>query len=230
MKIKVTEWFATIFCVLVGIGIITGGMFWVNSTAKFRENAVQTIATVTSVSERLDSDGEDYYAVYVTYNVDGKEYNGCYSTHYYVSKGSTETIYYDENDPGNMKTSISYASGVMMIVFGIIFAGVGLTLIYSKISGANKKKKLIENGDKIYADFKEVSINNSYAVNNRHPYNIICIGKDNITGEERIFKSENIWENPEYIIKQRNITRFPIYIDINNRKKYYLSLEEIENV
>ena len=34
--------------------------------------------------------------------------------------------------------------------------------------------------------------------------------------------------NLEYIIKERNITKFPVYIDITNRKKYYLSLEEIE--
>ena len=87
---------------------------------------------------------------------------------------------------------------------------------------------MLETGDKIYADFKEVTINYSYSVNTRHPYIIICTGKDSVTGEVRTFKSENLWDNPEYIIKERNITTFPVYIDINNRKKYYLSLEEIE--
>ena len=58
--------------------------------------------------------------------------------------------------------------------------------------------------------------------------NSICTRKDNVTGEVRTFKSENLWDNPEYIIKERNITTFPVYIDINNRKKYYLSLEEFE--
>ena len=47
------------------------------------------------------------------------------------------------------------------------------------------------------------------------------------TKDEEV-KSENLWDNPEYIIKEKNITTFPVYIDTTNRKKYHLSLEDIE--
>lgn len=47
------------------------------------------------------------------------------------------------------------------------------------------------------------------------------------TKDEEV-KSENLWDNLEYIIKEKNITTFPVYIDTTNRKKYHLSLEDIE--
>ena len=36
--------------------------------------------------------------------------------------------------------------------------------------------------------------------------------------QNRIFQSENLWDNPEYIIKEKNITTFPVDIDTTNRK------------
>ncbi len=115
-----------------------------------------------------------------------------------------------------------------MSVLGIPFCAVGVGLLISKIKKIAGKKRAIESGDKIYADFQEVTINYSYSVNDRHPYIIICTGKDNITGQIRTFQSENLWYNPEYIISKKNITTFPVYIDTTNRKKYHLSLENLE--
>lgn len=228
MGAKFSEWLIGIVFALVGAGVIIGGIFTASSTAKFKETAVQTTATVVSVSKHTDSDGDTSYRVYLTYNVDGEMYNGSYSTSSYVTEGSTKTVYYDRNNPASMKTTTSSSGGIIMTVFGIPFCAIGLGMIFHKLNKASGKKQMLETGDKIYADFKEVTINYSYSVNKRHPYIIICTGKDSVTGEVRTFKSENLWDNPEYIIKERNITTFPVYIDINNRKKYYLSLEEIE--
>lgn len=41
---------------------------------------------------------------------------------------------------------------------------------------------------------------------------------------ELIFKSKNIWTNPENIIEEKNIKQFPVYID-NNKKKYIIDIE-----
>jgi len=228
MGAKFSEWLIGIVFALVGAGVIIGGIFTVISTVKFKETAVQTTATIVSVSKSTDSDGDTSYKIYLTYNVDGEMYNGSYSTSSYVAEGSTKTIYYDGNNPARMKTTTSPIGGTITVVMGIPFCAVGLGMIFHKRNKARGKKKMLETGDKIYADFKEVTINYSYSVNNKNPYIIICTGKDNATGKIRTFKSENLWDNPEYIIKERNITTFPVYIDINNRKKYYLSLEEIE--
>lgn len=228
MGAKFTEWFLAIIFTLVGAGIIVGGIFSANSSSKFKETAVETTAEVISVNTYTDSDGDIRYTVYVSYTVDGIKYNGSYSTSSYVPEGSKKIIYYDRNNPSKMRTSTSSSGGIMMFAFGILFGAVGVGLLISKINKIGSKKRAMESGDKIYADFQEVTINYSYIVNNRHPYIIICTGKDNLTGQVRTFQSENLWENPEYIIKEKNITTFPVYIDTNNRKKYYVSLENLE--
>ena len=64
-----------------------------------------------------------------------------------------------------------------------------------------------------------------FRYNGRNPYQIIC-KSDNLEISEYV--SENIWCNPETIIKERNITSFPVYLDPENPKKYYLSTEEID--
>lgn len=225
---KVTEWLlATVFA-LVGVGLIIGGVFSVISSSKFKNTAIETTAEVISVSKHTDTDGDTSYTVYVSYIVDGTMYNGSYSTSSYVPEGSNQTIYYDRNNPNKMKFSLSSSGGIIMSVFGIPFCAVGVGLLIIKINKIRSKKRAIESGDKIYADFQKVTINYSYSVNNRNPYIIICTGKDNLTGQIRTFQSENLWDNPEYVIREKNIVTFPVYIDTINRKNYYLSLENLE--
>ena len=91
----------------------------------------------------------------------------------------------------------------------------------------DNKKNLLVNGDKIYADFKEVVLTNSRIANKSKAYMIVCTGTDNVTGELRTFTSDNLWYNPELILAQKGIKTFPVYIDKTDRSKYYLSLEEI---
>lgn len=228
MGAKFTEWLIAIIFSIVGAGLIIGGIFFAVSTANFKTNALETTAKVISVSKHTDSDGNTSYTVYVSYTVDGTMYNNNYSTSSYISEGSTIKVYYDKTNPSNMKTTTSSSVGIFMTLFGVVFGGIGFGLLFNKINKISGKKKLMETGERILAEFNEVTINFSYSVNNRHPYIIICKGRDGISGENRIFKSENIWYNPEPIIQERNIKTFPVYIDTNNPKRYYLSLEEIE--
>ncbi len=227
MKAKFTEWSIAIVFSIVGVGLIVVGIYFAISIAKFKDNAIETTARVMSVSRHTDSDGDTSYTVYVTYNVSGKTYNNSYSTSSYINEGDSVKVYYDKNDPRNMRTTTSSIASIIMTVCGIIFGIIGLSMLFYKINKEKRKATLLENGERVLAELEEVTVNYSYSVNNRHPYVIICQGKD-MNGEIRTFKSENIWYNPEQIIQERNITTFPVYIDINNPKKYYVSLEEIE--
>ena len=38
-----------------------------------------------------------------------------------------------------------------------------------------------------------------------------------------------IWTNPENIIEERNITQFPVYIDKNNKMKYVIDIDILED-
>ncbi len=224
MKEKREKWHISIVFMLFGVFFIILGISNIISMAKFEENAVQTTATVMSVIEDSDVDSL-HYDVYVKYKVNGEMYEGNYSTGSRVTKGSIETIYYDATNPTSIKTKISYRNGIIAILVGLLFGASGIVTIFNK---SVRKKIMLKTGDKIYADFKEVTIDYSHSVNGRSSYIIICIGKDNVTGEERTFKSERICYDPENEIKERNITTFPVYIDVTDRKEYYLSLEELE--
>lgn len=143
MGAKFSEWFIGIVFAIVGAGLIIGGRFIIISTAEFKETAEQTTATVVSVSKDIDSDGDISYRVYLTYNVNGEMYDGSYSTSYYVSEGSTETIYYDRNNPASMKTTTSSSGGIIMAVSGILFCTFGLGMIFNKLNKIGEKKEIL---------------------------------------------------------------------------------------
>ena len=79
----------------------------------------------------------------------------------------------------------------------------------------------------IYGDYVETRLNTSYSVNNRHPYNIICEWYNVEDGKTYIFKSNNIWMNPENKIEEQNITTFPIYIDLEDKKNYVIDINSL---
>ena len=224
---KFSEWLISIVFSIVGVIFIVVGIIALKSTSDFKKTAVETTAEVISVSKQTDSDGDTSYTVYVTYNVNGQIYDNHYSTSTFIREGSTVKVYYDKNNPSKMRSTTSSIFGIVGTVVGTVFAAIGFGILFGKYKSKNKKKDLLENGQRIDADFQEVIINRAYSVNNRNPFKVICQGKD-LNGEICSFESENIWYNPEKIIEENNITTFPVYIDMNNPKRYYLSLEEIE--
>ena len=68
-----------------------------------------------------------------------------------------------------------------------------------------------------------------YRVNGRHPYRIICEWSNPLDNKKYIFKSKNIWINPEDIIIERDIQQFPVYINRDNMKKYVVDIDILEN-
>ena len=144
MRIKFSKRLIWIVFALFGAGSIIGGIFTSISTAKFKESAVQTTATVVSVSKQHINSSRGHstkYRIYLTYNVDGEMYNGSYLTSYYLTEGSIKTIYYDRNNPAIMKTTTSSSDGIIMTVSGIPFCVIGLGMIFHKFNKSGRKRK-----------------------------------------------------------------------------------------
>ena len=113
---------------------------------------------------------------------------------------------------------------------GLIFLIIGGTGILVRINKRKLEKELKENGELIYANYNETILNTSYYVNGKSPYNIICEWNNPLDNKKYIFKSKNIWINPETIIKEKNIKQFPVYID-KNKKKYVIDTDNLtENI
>ena len=113
--------------------------------------------------------------------------------------------------------------------FGLIFLSIGGTGLLLKNRNKKLEKSLKENGDVIYADYVETIVNSSYRVNGRHPYRIICEWNNPLDSKKYIFKSKNIWINPENTIIERNIKQFPVYINRNDIKNYFVDIDIFEN-
>lgn len=215
-----------IFAIIGIIFAILGGRL-LQSAIKLKRTAIKTEAVITDIETKRDSDGDTSYTVYVEFEANGEEYHGksdFYHSGMYV--GGTTTVYYNPEDPNHFKGSGNIFGSVMFVIIGSIFVAIGFGGLLNGVCKTNTKKKLIENGEKIYADFDHVEVNEMFEMNGKNPFVVIC-QYIHPNGENMEFKSENLWEDPTEKIEQNNITKFPVYVDLENPKKYYLSLEEI---
>ena len=221
-KIESLIWI--IFAIVGAIFVIIGLTVMKNKLNY--ENKVDTKGTITEILSYRDSTGDEEHEVYVSYTVGGRRYraklNG-YSSSFY--EGKEIDIYYDKDNPNNIGVKSLDKLFLIFPGIGIIFVIIGVSGIVIKIKNDIKEKSLKENGELIYADYIETALNTLYEVNGRHPYNIICEWNNPLDGKKYVFKSRNIWSNPEDIIEEKNIKQFPVYIDKNNKKKYFVDID-----
>ena len=214
--------FTSIGAIFILIGIILG----VNILNY--ENKIDTKGIITNITSYRDFDGDINHEVYVTYNVDEKEYKSrlsSYSSNFY--EGKEIEIYYDKDNPNEIGIK---SLDLLFLIFpgvGLIFVILGGTGIFVKAKKRKLEKNLKENGETIYADYVETILNTTYRVNGMHPYNIICEWNNPEDNKKYIFKSKNIWIDAEKIIKEKNIKKFPIYIDEKNKKKYVIDIDKL---
>ena len=81
----------------------------------------------------------------------------------------------------------------------------------------------------IEAEYVKTLINKNYTLNGQNPYNIICKWNNYMTNQEQELISDFLWQNPEEFINKNNITKFKVYINLNNTKEYFIDISEIEN-
>lgn len=213
--------FASIGAIFVIIGLVVFGNIFNYA------NKVDTVGTITEISSYRNTNHNRNHEVYVSYTVEGKEYESIlnsYSSSFY--EGKEIKIYYDKDNPSKIGVK---SLDLLFLIFpgiGLIFLIIGGTGILVKINKRKLEKRLKENGELIYANYVETVLNTSYRVNGKCPYNIICEWNNPLDNNKYIFKSKNIWINPENIIEEKNIKQFPVYID-NNKKKYTIDIESL---
>lgn len=214
---------------IIGLIFLIVGIFISFNTFNY-SNKVDISGVISRIETRRDSDGDTDHDVYVSYRINGTSYesrlNG-YSSSYY--EGKTIEIYYDKDDPNKIGNK---SLDLVFLVFpgiGLLFFLIGGTGLLVKAKRGSLAKKLKINGTVVYATYTETVYNSSYHVNGKSPYNIICVWDNPADGNKYIFKSDNIWVNPENIIMEKNIQTIPVYIDPNNLKKYYVDVDSILN-
>lgn len=218
-----------IWIIFAGMGalFLVIGIFISANTLNYK-NAIDTTGTITSISTSHDSNGDSKHEVYVSYMANGRFYESrlnSYASNFY--QGKQLDIYYDKYDPSKIGVK---SLDLLCLIFpgiGLIFFIIGSSALVLKRKKNSLEKRLKSMGNAVYAKYTETIINTSYTVNGKSPYNIICEWINPADNQKYIFKSKNIWFNPENTLMERGIVQIPVYIDPNNVKKYYVDVDFI---
>lgn len=236
MKTKKTSADKTVlvlFSIFAAIGVILfliGSIFLYNGL-KFMKHAQKTTAIISDIertrssSSRRNSSGTSY-RVYVSYEIDGVAYESVpiafYSSNMHI--GKEITIYYHEDNPYNIKVR-SETTFIVLILYaiGTVFGIIGFCGVIAIFKQHLKNKQLLKNGRLCSAQITAVLENYSVTTNGKHPFYIECKVIDQLTGEEYLYKSDDIQMDPTPYLD----TNVPVYVNPTNPAEYYVDTDSI---
>lgn len=216
----------------VGAVFIFGGIFSVVQQKSFMEDAERVEALITDIQYYRSSNGHRSEDVYVSYEIDGEEYEtklGEYSSS--MHKGQTIDLYYDPDDPYEVMTGdVAKTVGIIFIIVGGVVFSASMIIVFLRGRKKRKMKSLIATGEELWAEVTEVCVNNmityrvsvkTYRETGGHPFFLICRYEDPATREVFTFKSDNYMRDLGGL-EGRQIR---VYCDRNDRSKYYVDVE-----
>lgn len=223
MSVKSTFALIGILFFIIGAVLFTAGCYWIASDMNFKSNAETTEAVITDIDVHRRTGGKIERRAIVEYTVDGTLYETMlseYKSGMYV--GQKITVYYDPEHPGNVKTGSLFIP-IMVTSMAGVFIIVGGVFIMININSSRRRKNLMENGDVFTGIITDVKMNLSVRINNRHPYKAECEVTDPYTNERYLYSSENIMNDISGFVG----SEVTVYVDKNNKGKYYVDINEL---
>lgn len=208
-----------IFIAVFGVILVVAAAFIAIRSSVYRKNGIETIATITRIEHETDSDGDDNASVYVSYTVNGENYEG--KLDYYSSfmrVGNTVKIFYMPDDPQDM---ISAGSNVVlvtiMIAFGIICIGLGTTCVAVPAAKKRRLNRLKKTGRKVNARVKEFDCSGKTRVMGKNIARLVCVDPDGNRYETRF-----LYDNQRYFDIE---TPVAVYVDPDDPEKYAIDVD-----
>ena len=208
-----------IFIAVFGVILVAAAAFIAIRSSVYRKNGIETVATITRIERKTDSDGDDKESVYVSYTVDGENYEG--KLDYYSSfmrVGNTVKIFYMPDDPQDM---ISAGSNVVlvtiMIAFGIICIGLGTACVAVPAAKKRRLNRLKTNGRRVDARVKEFDCPGKTRVMGKNIARLVCVDPDGNRYETRF-----LYDNQRYFDIE---TPVAVYVDTDDPEKYAIDVE-----
>jgi hypothetical protein len=220
----------------VGLSCLVAGLIWYQVTQGFLSSATITEGEIIELRGSRSSEGGTTYRPVVRFKDNtGKDHqfaSNFSSSPPHFEPGEWVQVAYDPNDPTKVqiKEFLPLWLGPMILGFlGSIFGIIGLSfLIYPKLK-QKRKSHLLRTGRPVPARITEVSLNQSYKVNGRHPFVIHAQWLDPKTASVKLFRSDNFWYDPQPYLHQEEVT---VFIDKDNQNRYWMDtsfLPEIAN-
>ncbi len=222
---KVYKILSIVFGVVSAVFILEGAIVFAHSKS-YIENAELISCTVADIESEIDGNGSVSYRVYVDYTYKGREYKHIELNQYSdsMNRGKEIEVYVDKDDPENVKAK-SFVL-VLPIVFMLIGAAFGIAasvIVFIRSKNGKMRKALLQNGKKLYGEVRGGVLERTCTVNGKHPYRFECVYYDSLSGQPVICTSDAVWADPEQYIGRQ----VAIYVDLNDRSRYYVDLETI---
>jgi hypothetical protein len=213
MKLKIV----TLIAALVALGFFLIAFGNVRRSLNLKRNGTSIESTVTKVS----SQSKGLRRVTVTFNTpDGNQVTATASKGEYVSVGDNVKIWYDQASPEKVDfgDTVGYnmrgvLAGGFLFIFCFYFF---IKLSFNDIS----KRKLINSGMKISAEFVSVERNEKYRMGDNNPWVIKCKWLDSRNNREYFFKSKDYTIDPAPYLNGRY--HLDVFIDPADPGKYYM--------
>lgn len=219
------------------IWIVFGAFFFIDAKF-FSSKAYKATGTVVELKKvrRLSTSSSGskshvttYYPVVRYQTKEGKNVtvtslSGSYPAPY--KRGDHVTILYDPENPRRAKiesfSSMWLAPILGFGIGGILFVTGAVILMWGKFSG-RKIEWFKHNGLPIMAEIEKISVNKKIKVNGKHPYKIHAKFLNPQTNEIQVFKSKNLWVDPERQLTEKNMTSIEVWVDPKNYEKYLMN-------
>ena len=230
---KILKIFGMIFG-LVGLILLLTSGFLFNHTKNFLANSLVTQGTVFDVVLRRTSGtgtsstrvGSGVYCPLFRFKTNTGETIEIESSFgsnppSYAIGDKITVRYQPENPYGAKIDSFFHICLPVMITggLGFLFFIIGTVMWGVVISSSRKDKWLQQHGVVITTELQSVEQNRSVSSGGRHPYQIFSQWTDPGTSTVYVFKSKNIWFNPQDFIPGKEIQ---VRMDQNNPKKYLM--------
>lgn len=230
-KENLVEKLLGIIFLLCGLIVLLIGLICAFFSANVQRTYKKVTGEIVNRERIYDSDipfelESMYGSTWVVYESDGKYYLAGLkeenSSWYY---GKQVTLYVDREDPLHVRSeSLLYLPTWILSVVELPFTVIGAVFLIIVSKRKKKKKRLMETGERIWAEVTGGHINYYYTLGTRHPYRFECSYTDPYSGQIRICESGNIFLNPApYIGRQ-----IAIFVDRENPKRYYVDVESLD--
>jgi len=214
-----------LFTAVGAVAIVLAAVLYAH-TRSFLAHAAHTDGTVIRLEPVRSNDGTTYRPivrfVYQGRQIEFTSYSS--SNPPAFGEGQRVPVAYLESDPYSAKieTFFSlYGASVILSGMGGVFFAIGAGIIFFQVRTQRTDDELRHEGMPITTVYQSVAINNSLAINGRHPFKVLTQWLDPATSEVHVFESHNLWFDPAQFIKQKEIT---VYVDRANPNKYYMDL------
>ena len=211
---------------LWGIFAFVGLCFWIFTiifgiVSKNKQNKMElSYAVISDLTE--DDDGGD---AYVDYEFDGEVFTHRHLGYYSSSMriGDYVDIYIDPAEP--MDITAKNGRMITLIImggFGVVFTLIGGIGIAYLVLKQKKNKRLFQDGKRLNGVIDTISVNTHVEVNGENPYYAVVVVRDEYTGAEKFFKSDNLWDVDMSTIKEGDSA--VVYVDPKDEKKYFVDV------